>query len=67
MSARTGWEKPYRTLGKGGISETFATREQALVRAQQVADETGQWCGVEQRSSNGWWLTDSIEPEVSAS
>lgn len=57
-----GWGKPWRTLGKDGASESFTTRHQAMVRAREVVAETGEWCGVEQRLSTGWWLVETVEP-----
>ena len=59
----TGWERPWRTLAKDGETEHFATQDEALEAAQRIANETGLWCGVEQRVGNGWWLVDSRVPQ----
>ncbi len=54
----------YRTLAADGASEPFDTRPAARKHAKDVSSQTGDWCGVQERSAasdSGWALVDVFE------
>lgn len=64
-------KKNYRTLASSGAVERFATRRETEARAQVLADETGDWVGIEHwedplknvpDSEPAWWLLDTRHP-----
>lgn len=64
-------KKNYRTLASNGAVEHFGTRRETEARAQVLADETGDWVGVEHFdkadpnepfSEDAWSLIDVKNP-----
>jgi hypothetical protein len=54
--------KPFRLLLDGGKTRRYATVEARDAAAQDLADETGAWVGLEKREDGQWWLERVVRP-----